>query len=142
MEEKECLLVNMEIEKQFIEQFIRRERRERLFMELGNPKKRRSGICRFCHRADEVLNMRRVICRCDSLYDEEIERMLSGRSCGEECYIIAYAEYLDGRVMTWREAWKEVNGNGMPAIMVFDGFCMIETEQVQGPAEKFVLAYP
>lgn len=136
----EVIRVNAKMEKLFVEQFIRRERRERLLHELNNPKKRRTGICRFCHRADEMLDMHRVIYRGDGLYDEELGKLMLGSGCAGECYIMAYNEYLDGRTLPWREAWREVNGNGMPAVMVFDGFAVVETEQVQGAAEKFVLA--
>lgn len=66
--------------------------------------------------------------------------MLAWRGLGGECYVMAYAEYLDGRMLPWSEAWKLINGNGMPAAMIFDGFAIVETEQVQGAAEKFVLS--
>lgn len=136
----EVMRVNTEMEARFVEQFIRHERQERLLHELHNPKKRRTGICRFCHRADEMLDMRWVIFRGDGLHEEEIGKLMLKRGCAGACYIMAYNEYLNGRSLPWREAWREVCGNGMPAVMIFDGFAIVETEQVQGAAEKFVLA--
>lgn len=126
-------------EKLFVAQFVRRNRRERLLHELADGRKRRHGIARFCHLSDEILDMSRVIYRGDDLDADQIGGMLAGYGCAKECRIMAYNEYLDGRTLPWREAWREVNGNGMPAIMVFDGFAVVETEQVQGAAEKCVL---
>ena len=127
-------------EKLFVAQFVRRNRRERLLHELADDRKRRHGIARFCHLADDILDMDKVIYRGDDLNADRIGEMLAGYGCAKECWVMAYNEYLDGRTLPWREAWREVNGNGMPAIMVFDGFAVVETEQVQGAAEKCVLA--
>lgn len=48
-------------------------------------------------------------------------------------------ELLDGIVCSYQEALKLVLGNGIAAIIIFDEFAVVETEQYSGSAQKFVL---
>ena len=48
-----------EIEKSFIECFVVKSKQDRLLFELGG-KKRRDGVGRFCHNAEEILRPEKI----------------------------------------------------------------------------------
>lgn len=85
------------IEKSFVDTFIRKERRERLFYELTTPKKRYEGVSRFCHRAKDLLDPAKIVMEGDGIdrhpyfidfteRHNEICYVLSPESCGEDMF--------------------------------------------------------
>lgn len=55
------------------------------------------------------------------------------------CYIISWNTDIDGQVLPISEALDIIIGYGMPSILITNTLILIETEQVQGPAEKYIL---
>ena len=51
-----------EIEKSFIECFVVKSKQDRLLFELGG-KKRRDGVRRFCHNAEDILKPEKIMVR-------------------------------------------------------------------------------
>ena len=47
-------------EERFVRSFIQKNRQDRLLHELTSPKKRYSGISRFCHSAVDLLDPRKI----------------------------------------------------------------------------------
>ena len=60
-----------EIEKSFIECFVVKSKQDRLLFELGG-KKRRDGVGRFCHNAEEILRPEKIMMSGDCLLIQNI----------------------------------------------------------------------
>jgi len=57
-----------------------------------------------------------------------------------KCYVISYYSELDGQTLHFNEAFSKCIGRGMPSIILLSKkAAVIETEQVAGPAIKFIL---
>lgn len=55
------------------------------------------------------------------------------------CYLISWNSDIDGIFLDKESALNEIIGYGMASIMVFKNLILIETEQEQGSAIKYVL---
>lgn len=130
---------NAEYENIFIEQFIVKERRERLRFEL-NGKKRRDALSRFCHNSEDLLMMNRVIYSGNDISQNALIKLAEENCKSKVCCIMAYNDDIDGIVCGFEEAIGKAVGNGMAAIIISDGFAIVETEQCFGNAQKYVLS--
>ncbi|MDE5769540.1 MAG: hypothetical protein K2H82_09165 [Oscillospiraceae bacterium] len=119
----------MNYESYFIKNFIVRSRQERLQYELQSMKKRQYGIGRFCHYAEDWLDMSKICKTEDFAILKE----------NPECYVIAYQPELDKLQCSLKHALELVLGNGMAAVIVGVGFAVVETEQVQGTPVRYFL---
>ncbi len=128
--------MNKKLEEEFVDTYIVKNKRERLLFELQG-KKRSDAIGRFCHRTDELLMNEKVKVKGPYILDE-IEARIRASSTGM-CYVISFFPELDGKVFRKKEVMEKIIGRGMPSIAIFDDFAIIETEQEQGPAMKYIL---
>ncbi len=128
--------MNKKLEEEFVHTYIVKNKRERLLFELQG-KKRSEAIGRFCHRTDELL-IPAVIKAKGPYILEEIEDKLRTSGAGT-CYVISFFPELDGKVFRKKDVTEKIIGRGMPSIAIFDDFAIIETEQEQGPAMKYLL---
>ena len=128
--------MNPVVEERFVKNYIVSARRDRLLFELSG-KKRRDGIGRFCHHADELLMKSKIISQ-GQYIDDDIQRTLSA-SGNKNCYVISMYEELDGKEFGKAEALELIIGRGMPSIAIFDDFAIVETEQESGPAVKYLM---
>lgn len=131
--------MNCEYENIFTEQFIVRERRERIRFELGG-KKRRDALSKFCHDSENLLMMNRVIYSGNDISQSALIKLAEENCKSKLCYIMAYNNDIDGIVCGIEEAVDKAVGNGMAAIIILDGFAIVETEQCFGNAQKYVLS--
>lgn len=131
--------MNSEYENIFTEQFIVKERRERIRFELGG-KKRRDALSRFCHNSEDFLIMNRVIYSGNDISPNALIKLAEENCKSKLCYIMAYNNDIDGIVCGIEEAVDKAVGNGMAAIIISDGFAIVETEQCLGSAQKYVLS--
>lgn len=129
-----------EIEKNFVNTYITKNKRERILFELLNSNKRVHAIGRFCHGSLKYLVESTIIYQGDKISTGEMLSMIKEHTKEKQCYVIAYNEYLDQQFMENQSALREVIGNGMAAVMIWDNIVIIETEQEQGPAMKYVLS--
>ena len=127
-----------EIEKAFVEQYVIKNRLERLLFELGG-KKRQHGIGRFCHNAEALVKAEKIVASGNKLFADEIYSIAKQYNASGTCYIIAYNESLDGKQCKLKEALGRVLGNGMAAIIVCGNFAVIETEQCEGTPMRYIL---
>lgn len=125
------------IEKNFIQKFIIKNKRERLLFELSG-KKRQHGIGRFCHTADDLLLKNKIILSGNKLYYDEIIKTAEKYTLSKQWYIIAYDPVLDKKTCKLGEALDFVLGNGMAAIIVSDNMAVIETEQCFGTPMRYI----
>lgn len=128
--------MDIQIEQYFIHTYITKNRQDRLLYELSSPKKRGDGIQRFCHGTMQLIkpSMIRYQGKDVSVLQNNINM------CQEnQCYLISDDSTIDG---TWQDretVLSQIIENGGASIAIFKDFVIIETEQVQGAAEKFVL---
>lgn len=130
--------MNNEIEKKFIQQFIIKNKQDRLLFELSS-KKRQNGIGRFCHSADDYLIKDKIKLSGNKLYYDEIVKAAEKYSSSKQWYIIAYDPMLDKKLCKLSDALDLVLGNGMAAIIVADNMAIVETEQCMGTPMRYVL---
>ncbi|MDE6776822.1 MAG: hypothetical protein K2J25_02695 [Oscillospiraceae bacterium] len=113
----------------FIKNFIIKSRQDRLLYELQNLKKRQDCLGRFCHYAENLLDMQKIC------HTQDFEKILGN----PECYIMAYHQELDKLTCNLKQALKLVLGNGMSAVIIGKNFAIVETEQLQGTPDRYFL---
>lgn len=129
----------MQKEEYFVNTFIIKSKRERLLYELSNIKKRQDAISRFNHRCIMHIDDRKLVYQGNSIDREELLSYIDQYTYDKQCYILAYNEIYDQQMFDSESALDAVIGNGMAAIMIWDNLVIIECEQVQGPADKYIL---
>ena len=127
-----------EIEESFVKRFIKKAKQDRLLFELSG-KKRKHGIERFCHSAEDMINTERIIYSGNDLFPDEILKITKQYKVPESCYIIAYQKELDKKCISLVDALNLVLGNGMPALIICDDLVIIETEQCFGTPFRYIL---
>ena len=128
--------MDRKIEESFVNSYIISNKRERLLFELQG-KKRQEGIGRFCHCTDNLL-IQSTIKAHGKYITQELQKQIAMSKCSNG-YVISFFEELDGKIFDKEEVLDAILGLGMPSIVIFDDFVIIETEQVQGPAIKYLL---
>ena len=127
-----------EIEEDFINKFIVKNKRERLKFELNNSKKRKDGIGRFCHNANKLVCNNKIY-ESGDLSENILLSLIKEYGKDSKSYVIAFNEELDKKFMTHQEVIEKVIGNGMAAVIINHDIAIIETEQYGGNADKIVL---
>lgn len=128
--------MNKEIEENFVNSYIIKNKRDRLLFELCG-KKRRDGIDRFSHCADNFLIEAKVKLKGQHISKDLYDVVAKANSL--KCYVISYSEELDGKEFNKNEVLDLISNCGMPSIAIFENFAIIQTEQEQGPAVKYLL---
>lgn len=130
--------MNRDLEKKFVDQFIVKNKRERLWYELSG-KKRTQGISRFCHRAEDMLVANAIIQSGNDLYAAEIRSVIQRYISNQQAYILAFQKEIDQLTCDLSMALELVLGNGMAAVILLDGMAVIETEQSRGTPMRYIL---
>ena len=130
------VFMNKPIEENFVNSYIIKNKRNRLFFELCG-KKRRDCIGRFSHCADSLLIEAKIKIKGQYILNE-LRDIIAKANC-KKCYVISYFEELDGKEFSKDEVLDLISNCGMPSIVIFDNFAIIQTEQEQGPAIKYLL---
>ncbi len=138
LEEKTISIRNEKIEHFFVNNFVVKNRKQRLFYELSG-KKRIDGMMRFCHGTEEMIIKEKIIASGTDLCEQEILPIIRQHTNAGNAYIMAYDEVIDASSCSVQEALEKVLGNGMAAIIVIDNVVVIETEQVCGTPERYIL---
>ena len=128
--------MNKAIEENFVNSYIIKNKRDRLLFELCG-KKRRDGIGRFSHNAEALLKETKI--RLKGQYILKDLQNVIATTDSHKCYVISYSEELDGKEFNKDEILDLILDYGMPSIVIFDNFAIIQTEQEQGPALKYLL---
>ena len=63
-------------ERFFVSSFIRKDRRERLLLQLTSPSRRYEGVSRFCHQAADLIDPSKIL-----LKGKDLERQKAFRNC-------------------------------------------------------------
>ena len=127
------------IEKRFIDNFIKKNKRERVLYELSNPRKRKDAIGRFCHNTLEIIDEKKLIYSGKTITLEELKKYINDSSKGEMCYVISWDEEFDGKCVEPGAALEHMTSSGMAVVIIFTGLIIIKEEQEVGAPTKYVL---
>ncbi|MBR5340938.1 MAG: hypothetical protein IK151_03325 [Erysipelotrichaceae bacterium] len=124
-------------EKNFVNSFIRKERRERLLHEFTNPSKRNAALNRFCHNADDLLDKKRIIMQGDDM-DRRKEFMDFISEHEEICFVMS-DDYLGEGFMPLNEAVKLASCGSEAVLIMGNNFAVVFTEAMKGGRNKYLL---
>lgn len=127
-----------DMEKNFIFQFVVKNKQDRLLYELSG-KKRMDGIGRFAHNAEEMLIKDKIILSGNNIYYNDIIKFTEKYNSNVKWYIIAFNREFDKKYCELSEALDLILGNGMPAIIVSGNTAIVETEQCIGNPMRYIL---
>lgn len=127
-----------EIEDFFVRTYIMKNRQDRILHELCHEKKRVNALSHFCHSSNEYIKKSKIIYEGNDISISELQKHIDSTK-EKQCYVMSYDKTLDAKWFKKDEVLALIIGRGMPSIAVFKHLAIIETEQIQGPARKFVL---
>lgn len=128
--------MDKDIEKKFVKDYIKKNRRERIYYELSSKKKRKKAIGRFCHNALDCVDESKI-----KYYGTNIKMGMDGVNLNREQvgYLISWDDTIDGKMYKPNEAIENMFTVGMATIVVFSNICIIKTEQEIGMADMLIL---
>ena len=126
-------------EESFVKSFIRKDRRERLLLQLSSPKKRREGLDRFCHHAQDLIDPAKIV-----MHGEDLDRnpaFLSFVSAhGGQCLVLSPDYRPDGEYMPFADAVEAAVPCFDAVLILGEGFAVVFGEVMKGGRGKFLLA--
>ncbi len=126
-----------EDERRFIQQFIRKERRERLLYEITSPKKRIRGLNRFCHQADEFIDQSKIFLQGNDIESKkEFEHFVAGHN--ELCRVISADLWIDG-YFPLSDAVLQASACFDAVIVIGSCFALVYAETMKGGRDKYLL---
>ena len=125
-------------EERFVRSFIKRSRQERLLFELTSPKKRYSGISRFCHNSVDLLDPRKIRMEGEDL-DRSAEFLSFVREHKESCFIMSPDSFIDGQWLPFAEAVEQAVLCSDAAVIIGSDFALVLGEPVKGGRGKYLL---
>lgn len=119
--------MNLEMEKVFIEKFIKKDYQERIIYEL--TKKREKALSRFSHNAYDILNKDNNILQ---IHDKDsVVTLISSKDLiNKDCYFIS--RFLDGEIIKLDVALKEAFEDLCSSIIISTNFVIIKEETIIG----------
>ncbi len=131
--------MNYDAEKHFVQKFIRRSRRERLFFELTTPERRYDGVSRFCHQSKELLDPSKIIMEGDDI-DRSPEFVCFMRQHDEICCVLSPDYSLDERFVPLKEAVSKAIICPDAVLILGSTFAIVFSEPMKGGRSKFLLS--
>ena len=126
----------------FVNAFIRKDYCDRLLFEV---RKRRNHFKRRFSDAMRYLDPRFAIAIPRPNSDPSlILQLLNSKGAGPACYAISMSGDIDGRVLPLVDALDVAVGFGLPTILSCHAgqLAYLETEQVAGPPDRYILFRP
>ena len=124
-------MINM-LELKFINEFIVKEKKERLIYEFSNPKKRENAIMRFSHKVENIVNDKFIQCRCN------MGNLSNNLALSGDVYIVSL-EKIYGETCPYKEALIHLNEQYMPVIIIGENTVIIKSENEDSKDNIFVL---
>ena len=130
-----------ETEKEFIKNFVLKEKRERSLWALNHKKKRTEFIDKFNHNWNEMIaesNLTELNTKSDFETYEKVKSELKLKD-SELCYVISHNE-LDRQFIKLKKAFDGIQKNGFAGLIVSRNGkkCYLKTEQEIGAPAKFI----
>ena len=126
-------------EQYFVQTYIKKNRRDRLFFELSAEKRRYDGLSRFCHQAGELLDPAKIIAAGDDL-ERRTEFMRFVKQHDEACYVISPDYEMDGRTLQTKDAVSLAAAFYDAVIIIGSTFAIIFSEPMKGGRDKYLLS--
>lgn len=127
-----------ESETEFVRNYIRREKRDRLLHELTDRKKRSRGLDRFCHQSAQLIDPKRILLSGNDLgQQEEFCRFVSLHE--EPTVILSPNPVLDGMVLPLADAVREAMADADASIVLGTGYALVNGEAMKGFREHYLL---
>ena len=114
------------IEARFVETFVCKRQRKRLWRELTTPQQRKFGISRICHDSDVL-----YITKLRELgHDLDRDRVFMDnvRAHDTECYVLSADVSLDGQTLMFSDALRAIRRSRCAAVIVGTKFALAITE--------------
>jgi len=125
--------------KHFADEFIRKNRRERILYELMKPEKRYDGISRFCHQAGQLLDPARIIMEGEDLDSREAFMSFVGQH-SESCLVLSLDPRLDGQFLSFEETVNYASVCSDAVLILGSTFAVVFGEPIKGGREKYLLS--
>ena len=125
----------------FVRLFIRKERRERLAFELTQPERLPAGLDRFCHRAEELLEAKRILMQGEDLERRgAFARFLAQRN--ERCRLLSRDLLPDAPLLPAEDAVRQALLCFDAVLILGSSFAIVFGEVMKGGRGKYLLAAP
>ncbi len=126
--------MNLEIEKVFIEKFIKKDYQKRIIYEL--TKKREKALSRFSHNTYDILKKDNNILL---IYDKDsVETLISSKDIlNKDCYFIS--RFFDGEIIKLEAALKESFEDLYSSIIILTDFVIIKEETTIGKTNIYLI---
>ena len=126
-------------ERFFVSSFIRKDRRERLLLQLTSPSRRQEGISRFCHQASDLIDSSKILFKGKDLERQKaFTDFVSGHK--ETCLCLSPDPCLHGRSLPFAEAADLAFTGCDTALVIGSSFALVVGEAVKGGREKYLLS--
>ena len=126
-------------ERFFVSSFIRKDRRERLLLQLTSPSRRQEGISRFCHQAGDLIDPSKIL-----LQGKDLERQKAFTDFAdghkETCLCLSPDPCLHERFLPFEEAAGLAITGCDAALVIGSSFALVVGEAVKGGREKYLLS--
>lgn len=120
----------------FVRNYIHKNKRDRLLLELSDEKRRARAVDRFSHTAEELILLEKAVLYGTQLSIAQMVLALEAASSTGECHaILSDGSTLDAPIV---ETVTAVYGSG-PAIVIAESAVYIETEPWT-PTMRYVLS--
>jgi hypothetical protein len=124
----------------FVRNFVLKDKAERCYTQLVDPKKRRKFTDQLNHRWDTVLRMQHLVQIASSDdHADRIQRLL-GFGSQDRCYVISNYSRLDDQFFPFQEIFEHIYAQGLGTILLnLSGDTLfLDTEMDHGPAARFI----
>ncbi len=125
-------------EKDFVQNYIVKNRRERLLYELTTEKKRYQGLDRFCHECDTLLDPKKIVLKGNDVRREkDFGKYVKGHD--ETCIILSPDPSLDSLKMSLNDALETIKYSLDASIVLGKGICIVRSEAMKQTDEYLLL---
>lgn len=126
--------MNLEMEKVFIEKFIKKDYQKRIIYEL--TKKREKALSRFSHNTYDILKKDNNILL---IHDKDsVVTLISSKDIfNKDCYYIS--RFFDGEIIKFEVALKEAFEDLCSSIIILTDFVIIKEETIIGKPNIYLI---
>ena len=121
-----------ELELNFINNYIIKEKKKRLIYEFSNSKKKKDALMRFCHNVERIINNKFIHRKCNIEY-------LNKHFILFEDVLVLSLDKINGETCSYSEALKHLNEQYMPVIIIGENAVIIKAENEDVKDNIFIL---
>lgn len=125
--------MNSDLEMKFINDFIVKEKKERLIHEFSNHKKRENALYRFSQHVERLVNNDLIKYRCN------VDKLTDILNLSGNVYVISLLK-IDGEICLYKEAVSHLNEQYMPVIIIADNYIIIKSESGELKDNIYILS--